>query len=91
MSRSDQVSRHWLLLQRLEGPRGATLQELAECLPEDMMRHTRTVRRDLEELEQHFPLGSGDSDAGGAAAERLAQRMAGFTHFAKDRFHRRQI
>jgi len=47
MSRSDQVTRQWLLLQRLEGPRGATLQELAACLPEDMTRHPRTVRRDL--------------------------------------------
>ena len=56
MSRSDQVTRHWLLLQRLEGPRGATLQELAACLPEDMTRHPRTVRRDLEALEAHFPL-----------------------------------
>ena len=56
MSRSDQVTRHWLLLQRLEGPRGATLQELAECLPQDMTRHPRTVRRDLEALEAHFPL-----------------------------------
>jgi predicted DNA-binding transcriptional regulator YafY len=56
MSRSDQVTRQWLLLQRLEGPRGATLQELAACLPEDMTRHPRTVRRDLEALEVHFPL-----------------------------------
>ena len=56
MSRSDQVTRHWLLLQRLEGPQGATLQELAECLPQDMTRHPRTVRRDLEALELLFPL-----------------------------------
>src|SRR5690349_3071313 len=56
MSRSDQVTRHWLLLQKLQGPRGATLQELTSCLPEDVKRHPRTVRRDLEALELRFPL-----------------------------------
>ncbi|MCI0624985.1 MAG: WYL domain-containing protein [Acidobacteria bacterium] len=56
MSRSDQVTRHWLLLQRLEGTQGATLQELGACLPADMVRHPRTIRRDLEALEVCFPL-----------------------------------
>lgn len=56
MSRNDQVTRQWLLLQKLENPRGITLRELAKCLPEDMGRHTRTIRRDLESLETRFPL-----------------------------------
>jgi predicted DNA-binding transcriptional regulator YafY len=56
MSRNDQVTRQWLLLQRLESPRGVTLQELATVLPEDSPRHPRTIRRDLEALEVCFPL-----------------------------------
>jgi len=57
MSRNDQVTRQWFLLQKLETSRGATLQELAAALPEDYSRHPRTVRRDLEALETaHFPL-----------------------------------
>jgi predicted DNA-binding transcriptional regulator YafY len=57
MSRNDQVTRQWLLLQKLENPRGVTLQELAAMLPEDLSRHPRTIRRDLEALEAaHFPL-----------------------------------
>lgn len=51
MPRNDQVTRQWLLLQKLEQSRGATLQELAASLPEDLFRHHRTVRRDLEALE----------------------------------------
>jgi hypothetical protein len=39
------------LLRQLEGPRGATLGELAACLPEDYARHHRTIRRDLDVLE----------------------------------------
>ena len=56
MSRNDQVTRQWLLLQKLESPRGVTLQELAAALPEDSPRHPRTIRRDLEALEVRFPL-----------------------------------
>jgi predicted DNA-binding transcriptional regulator YafY len=56
MSRNDQVMRHWLLLQKLEGRRGLTIEELALTLPEDYACHPRTVRRDLEALEIVFPL-----------------------------------
>jgi len=56
MSRNDQVTRQWLLLQRLEKPGGATLEELAAFLPADFNCHIRTIRRDLEALEQRFPL-----------------------------------
>ena len=56
MSRNDQVTRQWLLLQKLESAQGATLQELAASLPEDFSRHPRTIRRDLEALEVRFPL-----------------------------------
>lgn len=56
MSRNDQVTRQWFLLQKLESPRGATLRELAAALPEDSPRHPRTIRRDLEALEVRFPL-----------------------------------
>jgi len=44
--RNDQLSRQWLLLQRLEGSRGATLQELVDSLPDDFPKHPRTIRRD---------------------------------------------
>ncbi len=57
MPRNEQVTRQWLLLKRLEGARGGTLQELAASLPEDYARHPRTIRRDLEALESaHIPL-----------------------------------
>lgn len=56
MSRNDQVTRQWCLLKRLESGHGATLQELAEALPEDFPRHPRTIRRDLAALETRFPL-----------------------------------
>jgi len=57
MPRNDQVTRQWHLLRRLEGPRGATLQELGSSLPRDMPRHLRTIRRDLDALEAAgFPL-----------------------------------
>ncbi len=56
MARNDQVTRQWLLLQKLENPRGITLKELAKSLPEDIGRHSRTIRRDLESLETRFPL-----------------------------------
>ncbi len=57
MSRNDQVIRQLCLLRRLESPRGATLKELADSLPDDAPRHLRTIRRDLEALEgAGFPL-----------------------------------
>ncbi len=56
MPRNDQVTRQWLLLQKLEGERGVTLEELSGSLPEDLGRHPRTIRRDLEALEVRFPL-----------------------------------
>src|SRR5262245_58141941 len=56
MPRNDQVTRQWALLQKLESRQGATLQELATALPEDVSRHPRTIRRDLEALEVRFPL-----------------------------------
>jgi len=55
--RNDQLSRQWLLLQRLEGSRGATLQELVDSLPDDFPKNPRTIRRDLSALEvAGFPL-----------------------------------
>lgn len=56
MSRNDQVVRQWILLQKLESTRGATLEELVSSLPPDYARHPRTVRRDLEALEVRFPI-----------------------------------
>ena len=57
MPRNDQVTRQWLLMQKLEQSHGATLQELAASLPEDFACHPRTIRRDLEALEAaHIPL-----------------------------------
>src|SRR3990172_7348837 len=57
MARNDQVTRQWQLLRRLEGSRGATLQELADSLPDGLPRHLRTLRRDLAALESAgFPL-----------------------------------
>jgi predicted DNA-binding transcriptional regulator YafY len=56
MPRNDQVTRQWLLLQKLESTRGATLEELVGSLPEELACHARTLRRDLEVLETRFPL-----------------------------------
>jgi predicted DNA-binding transcriptional regulator YafY len=57
MPRGDQLRRQWLLLAFLQSRRGgATLQELADSLPEDYPRHPRTIRRDLEALESVYPL-----------------------------------
>jgi predicted DNA-binding transcriptional regulator YafY len=56
MSRNAQVVRQWLLLERLERSKGATLEQLADSLPPDTPRHQRTIRRDLEALEARFPL-----------------------------------
>jgi predicted DNA-binding transcriptional regulator YafY len=56
MPRNSQVTRQWLLLQALEKPGGATIEELVRSLPEDFACHARTVRRDLEALEVCFPI-----------------------------------
>jgi predicted DNA-binding transcriptional regulator YafY len=56
MSRNDQVTRQWFLLQSLERPGGATIEELAQSLPADYVCHTRTIRRDLQALEARFPI-----------------------------------
>ena len=58
MPRNDQVTRQWHLLQRLSAARGGlTLAQLVDAIPDDLMRHSRTVRRDLAALEaSHFPL-----------------------------------
>lgn len=70
MPRNDQLIRQWHLLQRLEGSRGASLSELAGALPADLIRHHRTIRRDLEALEAAgFPLVS--ETAAGATRWRL--------------------
>ena len=41
MARSDPMMRHWYLLRKIEGPRGATLSELIDAVPENRGR-TRT-------------------------------------------------
>jgi len=57
MPRNDQVTRQWHLLRKLEGSRGATIQELSESLPDDFPKHLRTIRRDLAAIEAAgFPL-----------------------------------
>jgi predicted DNA-binding transcriptional regulator YafY len=57
MARTQQVIRLFRLLRVLEGPRGASLAELAESIPEDFARHPRTIRRDLAALEASgYPL-----------------------------------
>jgi predicted DNA-binding transcriptional regulator YafY len=75
MSRNDQVTRQWFLLQKLERAQAVTLQELAASLPEDLSRHPRTIRRDLEALEVRFPLVT--ERAAGQTRWRL---MDGFRH-----------
>ncbi len=56
MSRNDQVTRQWFLLQAIEKPGGATIEELVRSLPPDYACHARTVRRDLEALGVKFPI-----------------------------------
>lgn len=56
MPRNDQVTRQWFLLQALEKPGGATIDELTRSLPPDFARCSRTVRRDLQALEARFPI-----------------------------------
>jgi predicted DNA-binding transcriptional regulator YafY len=57
MARHDQIVRQWLLLRKLDSPRGATLAELVESVGDDYQRNPRTIRRDLEALGiAGFPL-----------------------------------
>ena len=56
MSRNDQVTRQWILLQSLEKPGGATIDDLLRSLPEDYACHARTIRRDLDALQVRFPI-----------------------------------
>jgi predicted DNA-binding transcriptional regulator YafY len=57
MARYDQATRQLFFLARIEASRfGVTLKELAATLPEDYSRHPRTVRRDLEAMELHYPV-----------------------------------
>ncbi|MBI5525976.1 MAG: WYL domain-containing protein [Deltaproteobacteria bacterium] len=45
-----------MLLKKLDRPQGATLEELTEALPDDYPKHPRTIRRDIEAIEEVFPL-----------------------------------
>jgi len=56
MPRNDQVTRQWILLQALDRPGGATIEELIRFLPADFACNARTIRRDLQALEATFPL-----------------------------------
>jgi predicted DNA-binding transcriptional regulator YafY len=57
MPRSDQITRQWHLLRRLESSHGLTLSELVHSVPDDHPKNARTVRRDLEALEAvGFPI-----------------------------------
>jgi predicted DNA-binding transcriptional regulator YafY len=57
MGRYDQATRQLMLFARIEKSRfGLSLAELLASLPEDYARHSRTIRRDLEALELHFPV-----------------------------------
>jgi len=57
MPRNDQVTRQWYLLRELESGKGLTLQEMRQRLPEEIQRHDRTLRRDIEALEAAgFPI-----------------------------------
>ena len=56
MPRNDQVTRQWILLQALDRPGGATIEELTRFLPADFACNARTIRRDLQALEATFPI-----------------------------------
>lgn len=57
MPRNDQVTRQWYLLRELESGKGLTLREMRQRLPEEIQRHDRTLRRDIEALEAAgFPI-----------------------------------
>lgn len=51
MPRNDQHIRQWMVLEGLQSSRGKTLQEIANKLPRDYPKHTRTIRWVLEALE----------------------------------------
>jgi predicted DNA-binding transcriptional regulator YafY len=51
MPRNDQVTRQWYLLRELESGKGLTLREMRQRLPEEIQRHDRTLRRDIEALK----------------------------------------
>ena len=51
MPRNEQLARQLYIMRRLESPRGVTLRELASALPDELPRHLRTIRRDLEAIE----------------------------------------
>ena len=78
MPRNDQVTRQWFLLQALEKPGGATIEELAKSLPQDYACNPRTIRRDLQALEARFPLYTDNVD-GCILADR-AHKPAGGTN-----------
>jgi len=56
MPRNDQVTRQWILIQALDRPGGATIEDLLRHLPADFTCNARTVRRDLQALEAIFPI-----------------------------------
>jgi predicted DNA-binding transcriptional regulator YafY len=57
MARYDQATRQIMLFGNIANSRfGRSLPELIASLPEDYARHSRTIRRDLEALELHFPV-----------------------------------
>jgi predicted DNA-binding transcriptional regulator YafY len=57
MARYDQATRQIMLFDSIANSRlGRSLAELIAALPEDYARHSRTIRRDLEALELHFPV-----------------------------------
>ncbi|MGA2262008.1 MAG: hypothetical protein ABSH28_11285 [Acidobacteriota bacterium] len=56
MPRNDQVTRQWILLQPLDRPGGATIEELVRFLPADFACNARTILRDPQALEATFPL-----------------------------------
>ncbi len=57
MARNSQVVRILHVLRLLEAPQGATLTELAAAVPDGVPRHHRTLRRDLDAIQDlGFPL-----------------------------------
>lgn len=66
--------RQWLLLQALEKPGGATIEELAKSLPEGYACTTHTIRRDLQALEGCFPIYTDQVD--GCVRWKLVERFS---------------
>jgi hypothetical protein len=56
MPRNDQVTRQWFLLQALEKPGGATIEELAQSVPNDYlgMPGNSNILHIFEEGETHL-------------------------------------